>query len=67
MRMESVRDDKGHLIGTKTIFDNGDVVARDSHGQILGRSSERFGITCNSNGHLVSRNQADANILLRWK
>jgi len=63
-----IRDGHGQLIGTKTSgFSNGDVIARDEHGQLVGHSSEMFRNTRDAQGRLVSRNEADVNLLFRRK
>jgi len=66
LKNEFIRDGKNRIIGSKTSgFDNGDTVARDRDGHILGHSSEKFGNTRDGRGHLVSQNQADADLLFR--
>jgi hypothetical protein len=43
LKVEYVRNGKNQIIGSKTSgFSNGDTVARDRDGQILGRSSSKF-------------------------
>lgn len=67
LKVEFVRNGKNHIIGTKTSgFDNGDTVARDSSGKILGRSSNKFRNTRDSHGRVTSVNQADADSLFEW-
>jgi hypothetical protein len=59
-----IRDGHNQLLGTKTSgFSNGDTVARDRDGKILGHSSSRFASTRDSNGKLVCRNTADVGML----
>ena len=59
-----IRNGKGQIIGSETSgFDNGDTVARDSHGKILGRASSRFNTTRHAHGKLVSINTDDAGLL----
>ena len=66
LKVEYARDGKNQIVGTKTTgFENGDEVARDSGGKILGHSNSAFGNTRDAQGKLVSRNQADADLLLR--
>jgi hypothetical protein len=67
LKVEYVRDGKNKIIGTKTSgFSNGDTVARDSSGNVLGRSSNKFGNTRDASGRLTSTNQADADSLFDW-
>jgi hypothetical protein len=67
LKVEYVRDGKNKIIGTKTSgFSNGDAVARDRDGKILGRSSSKFGNTRDASGRLTSTNQADADSLFDW-
>jgi hypothetical protein len=67
LKVEYVRDGKNKIIGTKTSgFSNGDTVARDRDGKILGRSSSKFGNTRDASGRLTSTNQADADSLFDW-
>ena len=66
LKVEYVRDGKNQIMGAKTTgFENGDEVARDRDGRVLGRSSSVFANTRDAQGRLVSRNQADADLLLR--
>jgi len=59
---EYVRDGKRQIVGKKTSgLATGETVARDMHGNILGRSSEFFGTTRDAKGALTSTNQADVN------
>jgi len=61
-----IRDGKNKIIGSATTgFPNGDAVARDRNGKILGRSSELFHNTRDADGHLISRNIADVGLLFR--
>ena len=67
LKVEYVRDGKNKIIGSKTSgFSNGDTIARNSSGKILGRSSNKFGNTRDASGHLTSTNQADADSLFDW-
>jgi len=66
LKVEFVRDGNNQITGTKTTgFLNGDEVARDRDGKIVGRSSSAFGNTRDAQGKLVSRNQADTDLLFR--
>src|SRR5690349_6343643 len=57
-----VRDGSNRIIvTTQQVGDN--VIARDEHGEILGRSSERFHTTRARDGRLVSINTADPGLL----
>jgi YD repeat-containing protein len=44
-------------------FANGDSVARDRDGRVLGHSNDRFNNTRDGSGNLVSRNVADVRLL----
>jgi YD repeat-containing protein len=46
-------------------FANGDAVARDRDGKVLGHSNDRVDNTRDGNGRLVSRNTADVGLLFR--
>ncbi|WP_109487986.1 hypothetical protein [Occallatibacter savannae] len=65
LKTQFIRDGQNQIIANETQFDNGDVVARDRDGRILGRTSSTFGNTRNGEGQLVSRNTDDAGLLLR--
>jgi hypothetical protein len=65
MKVSTIRDGQGRIVGNTTSYSNGDTVARDRGGSILGRSSQTFGITRGPNGRLVSNNTADARLLFR--
>lgn len=66
LKIEYVRNGKNQLIGTKTSgFDNGDAVARDRDGTILGHSNSKFGNTRDGQGRLVSLNSADTGRFFR--
>jgi hypothetical protein len=46
LKVEFVRNGKNQIVGSKTSgFANGDTVARDRDGKILGHSSSKFGNT----------------------
>jgi hypothetical protein len=67
LKKEYVRNGKNQIIGSKTSgFTNGDTVARDSDGKILGHSSDSFSNTRDANGHLTSTNEADVDSLFEW-
>lgn len=66
LKTSYIRDGKNQIIGSTTSgFTNGDVVARDEYGNLLGRSSATFGNTRDAHGRLVSRNTADVDLLFR--
>jgi hypothetical protein len=67
LKTEYVRDGKCQIIGKKTSgLAAGRTVAHDSHGKILGRSSELFSTTRDAKGSLTGASQADANSLFDW-
>ena len=67
LKVEHVRNGKNQIIGTKTNgFANGDTVARNRDGKILGHSNSKFGNTRDSSGRITSRNQADTDSLFDW-
>jgi hypothetical protein len=67
LKVEHVRNGKNQIIGTKTNgFANGDTVARNRDGKILGHSNSKFSNTRDSNGRITSRNQADTDSLFDW-
>jgi hypothetical protein len=63
MKVTTLRDGQGRILGTTTSFSNSDSVARDRNGRILGRSSETFNNTRDRDGHLISDNIADSRLL----
>jgi YD repeat-containing protein len=66
LKTEYVRDGKNQILGsTTTGFANGDIVARDRSGQILGHSNSTFQNTRDEEGQLVSQNSADVGLLFR--
>jgi hypothetical protein len=66
LKMEYVRDGKNQILGSTTSgFANGDTVARDRSGKILGHSNTTFENTRDSDGRLVSRNADDVGLLFR--
>ncbi|RZU41104.1 hypothetical protein [Edaphobacter modestus] len=65
MKVSTVRDGQGRILGNTTQYLDGDTVARDRSGSILGRSSRTFGNTRGPNDRLVSNNKADARLLFR--
>jgi hypothetical protein len=64
-----VRDGKNRVIGSVTTGFEGsfDALVRDEHGEIIGRTSERFGTTRDGRGNLVSINSADPGLLFDRK
>jgi hypothetical protein len=65
MKIFTVRDGQNRIVGTTSTNSNGDTVARDRSGNILGRSSQTFNNTRGPNDRLVSNSTADARVLLR--
>jgi hypothetical protein len=67
LKNEYVRNGKNQIIGRQTTgSSNGDTVARDANGNILGRANSKFGITRDSAGRITSTNQGDADSLFDW-
>jgi hypothetical protein len=64
MKVFTLRDGQNRIVGTTTTNSNGDTVARDRRGKILGRSSQTFNNTRGPNDRLVTNNTADARLLL---
>jgi len=61
-----MRDGKNQVEGSITSgFANGDVVARDRSGRIVGHANTRFENTRDADGRLVSRNVDDVGLLFR--
>jgi hypothetical protein len=66
LKVDYVRNGKNQIVGTKTSgFANGDTVARDSNGKILGHANSTFNNTRDAHGHLVSTNSDDVALLFR--
>ncbi len=65
MKISTVRDGQGRIIGNTISFSNGDTVARDRSGKILGRSSETFNNTRDRGDRITRSNSADASSLFR--
>lgn len=65
MKVFTIRDGQGRILGNTTSYSNGDTVARDRDGSVLGRSSQNFNNTRGQNDELVSNNTADVRILFR--
>jgi hypothetical protein len=66
LKTEYIRDGRNQIIGSETGgFANGDTVARDRSGKILGHSNSTFKNTRDSSGCLVSRNADDVSLLFR--
>jgi hypothetical protein len=63
MKVSTIRDGQGRILGT-TSFSNGDSVARDRSGSILGRSGQTFNNTRESDNRLSSNNTADSRMLI---
>ena len=66
LKKEYIRDGKNRLIGSVTDGFTGsfEKLVRDAHGNILGRTSERFGTTRDGHGGLISNNTADPGLLI---
>jgi hypothetical protein len=64
MKVFTLRDGQNRIVGTTTTNSNGDTVARDRWGTILGRSSQSVNNTRGPNDRLVTNNTADARLLL---
>ncbi len=62
---QDVHTTQVYLHSTTTTNSNGDSVARDRSGTILGRSSQTFNNTRDGSGRLASINSADARLLFR--
>ena len=64
-----VRDAENRLIGSITTGFEGsfEALVRDEHGDVIGRTSERFGTTRDARGNLVSTNTADPGLLIGRK
>jgi hypothetical protein len=54
MKGSTLRDGQGRILGNTTSFSNGDSVARDRQGCIMGRSSQTFKNTRGQDDKLVS-------------
>jgi hypothetical protein len=65
MKLFTLRDGQNRIVGTTTTNSNGDTVARDRSGSILGRSSQTFNTIRDGSGRLTSINSADARLLFR--
>jgi YD repeat-containing protein len=61
-----VRDGRNRLIGSVTTGFRGsfEALVRDEQGNIMGRTSERFGTTRDAQGNLISLNTADPGLLI---
>lgn len=64
-----IRDGKNRVVGSVTTGFEGsfEALARDEHGGIIGRTSERFGTTRDGHGNLISLNTADPGLLFNRK
>jgi hypothetical protein len=66
LKTEYIRDGRNQIMGSSTSgFANGDTVARDRSGKILGHANSTFQNTRDEEGRLVSRNSADVGLLFR--
>jgi len=61
-----VRDGKNQIIGSFTTGYKGsfETLVRDEHGNVIGRTSERFKTTRDGKGNLVSIKSANPGLLL---
>jgi len=67
LKVEYIRDGKNQIVGSKTGgFANGDSVARDRNGRIVGHSNDSFSNTRGADGRITSTNQAEVEPLFRW-
>jgi YD repeat-containing protein len=63
---EYLRDGTNQIIGSETSgFTNDETVARDAQGQIIGRSNDKYAITRDASGRIVSNNASDVDLLFR--
>jgi hypothetical protein len=58
MKLFTLRDGQNRIVGTTTTNSNGDTVARDRSGNILGRSSQTFNNTRESSDRQASTTNA---------
>ena len=59
-----IRNGRNELIATVTEgFAGGSSVVRDAEGRLIGRTSDRFSTTRDSNGRLASINTSDPGLL----
>jgi len=66
LKTEYIRDGRSQIMRSITSgFANGDTVARDRSGKILGHSNSTFENTRDSDGRLVSRNADNVGLLFR--
>jgi hypothetical protein len=65
MKIFTLRDGQNRIVGTISTNSNGDSVARNRSGSILGRSSQTFNNTRDGSDRPVSNNIADASLLFR--
>jgi hypothetical protein len=66
LKTEFIRDGRNQIMGSITSgFANGDTVARDRSGKILGHSNSTFENTRDASGRLVSLNADDVGLLFR--
>jgi hypothetical protein len=67
LKKKYVRDGEGRISGSVTSGFQGpfETLVRDEHERITGWTSEKFHTTRDQHGRLVSRNTADAGLLLK--
>jgi len=66
LKKEFIRDGRRRIIGSITTGYEGsfEMLVRNEHEHIVGRTSERFGTTRDEHGKLVSINTADPGLLI---
>jgi hypothetical protein len=68
LKKDYVRDGNRRIIASVTTgFSDSTAVVRDEGNRITGRTNERFQITRDAHGSLVSINSSDAGLLIRRK
>jgi hypothetical protein len=68
LQKKYVRGGHNEIIGSITEgFSDESKIVRDEDGEIIGRTSERFGNTRDSHGSLISTNTSDGGLLIRRK
>jgi YD repeat-containing protein len=64
LKKNVIRDGKNRVIGSVTTgYAGGSSIVRDAEGHLLGKTSELFHTTRDSQGRLVSTNTPDAGLL----
>ena len=62
---ENIKDFYGRIIGTRETQTNGNIIARDMHGKILGRYDKAQNVTMDFYGKIISR--GDTTSALIWQ